>query len=44
MAFNIAGKHIAEPQSSHKDRPDEERHTAYTKSQLTPVIKTLGKS
>lgn len=44
MALNIYGKHITDPQSPHKDRPEEERPTAYTKSQLTPVVKALGKS
>lgn len=44
MTFNIAGKHITDPQSPQKDTPDEERPTAYIKSQLTPMTKTLGKS
>lgn len=44
MALNIAGKHITDPQSPHLDRPDEERPTAYNKSQLTSMVKTLGKS
>jgi hypothetical protein len=41
--LNVAGKTITDPQSPPKEAP-EERPTTYTKSQLTPVMKTLGKA